>query len=193
MQIRRLTTTTTSTSVQSEHCTDFIRMRTVPPWRQHRDLNLCHDLSHYLFQTCLIYNSAPHTASHPTTARSFIVLVTPFPLCHQSSDHIELLSHRDSKLCHGSQSKAAGWGTHRIRFLFRCTTRTQLCCFNSVSPSGAPADVTTSVFQFGIVRKLHTHFLHVAILSGPLFVEGHVDAIVTPELGFVQVSSHRHL
>ena len=34
-------------------------MRTSPPWRQHRDLKLCHDLSHYMLQTCLIRNSAP--------------------------------------------------------------------------------------------------------------------------------------
>ena len=37
------------------------------------------------------------------------------------------------------------------------------------------------------VRKLHKHFLRVAILSGPLFVEGHVDPIVTPEVAYVQV------
>ena len=36
-------------------------------------------------------------------------------------------------------------------------------------------------------QKLHKHFLHVAILSGPLVVEGHVDAIVTLEPGFEQV------
>ena len=192
MQIRRLTTTTTSTSVQSEHCTVFLQMRTAPPWLQHRDLNLCHDLSHYLFQTCLIHNSAPHTASHPTTARSFIVLVTPFPLCHH---HQTTLSFSPivtrSFVTVPNRRRLDGDPPHP--FLFRCTTRTQLCCFNSVSPSAAPADLTTSVFQFVIVRKLHTHFLHVAILSGPLFVEGHVDIIVTPELGFVQVSSHRHL
>ena len=35
------------------------------------------------------------------------------------------------------------------------------------------------------VRKLHKRLLHVANFSGP--VEVHVDAIVTPELGFVQV------
>ena len=54
-------------------------MRTSPPWIQHRELNLCHDLSHYSLQTCPIHNSA----LHPTNARSFIVLVTPFRLCHR--------------------------------------------------------------------------------------------------------------
>ena len=117
-----------------------------------------------------------------------------FPTVSPSSDHIELVSHRDSMLCHGSQSKTAGWGptasdywAHFHECLFWWTNRFQLCCLNSVSPSAAPADLTIPVFQLGIVRKPHKHSLHIAILSGPLFVEGHVDAIVTPELGFVQV------
>ena len=129
------TTTTTSTSVQSEHCTDFKHMRTSPPRLQHRDLNLCHDLGHYSFQSCLIHNSA--TQFH--RSRDTFSTVSPPP------DHIELLSHRDSRLCHGSQSKTAGWGPTASddwaqfhEFLFRCTTRIQLCCFNSVSPSAAP-------------------------------------------------------
>ena len=95
MQIRWLTTTTTSTSVQSEQCTDFTHMRTSPPWLQHRDLKLCQEPSLHSLQTCLIRNSAPLR----TNARSFIVLVTPFRLS-PPSDHIKL-PHRDSRLCHG--------------------------------------------------------------------------------------------
>ena len=68
--------------MQSEQCTDSFHMRTSPPWLQHRDLNLFHDLNHYLFQTCFIHNFVPHTACHPTNARNFIALVTFVPLCH---------------------------------------------------------------------------------------------------------------
>ena len=49
-------------------------MRTFPPWPQHRDLQLYHDRSHYLLQTCLTQSAA----TLPTNVRSFIVLVTPF-------------------------------------------------------------------------------------------------------------------
>ena len=65
-------------------------MRTSPPWIQHRDLNLCS------LQTCLIRNSAPQ----PTNACSFIILATPFPLCHHHHTTLSFL-HRDSRLCHG--------------------------------------------------------------------------------------------
>ena len=64
---------------------------------------------------------------------------------------------------------------------------------NSTSfPCGAHNSYPALLIPFGIsfvsVRKLHKHNLHVAILTGPLFVEGLlVNAIVTPELGFVQI------
>ena len=78
--------------------------------------------------------------------------------------------------------------THRIRLL-SSILRVSLLARNSVSPSAAPADLTTPVFQFVSVEKLHEHSLHVATLSGPLFAEGlSVDVIVTPELG---LKSHK--
>ena len=92
MRIHRPTTTTAQHLCRVNSVLTFTHMWTSPPWLQHRDLNLCHDLSHHLFQTCLIHNSAPHTAPHPTNARNFIVLVTPFSIVSPSSNHIELLS-----------------------------------------------------------------------------------------------------
>ena len=178
MQIRELTTTTTLTSVRSEQYIYFIHTRTSPPWLQHRGLNLCHDLSHYLFQTCLVHNSALHTAPHPTNARDTFSTVSP------SSDHIELLRHRDSRLCHGSQSKTAGWGPTtsdcRAQFhevLFRCTTRIMLCCLN-----------------FGIRDRQKTsqalssrrHPLWSVLRRGP----GGCDRDST---AWISTSSHRHL
>ena len=56
-------------------------------------------------------------------------------------------------------------GTHRIRLL-SSTLRVSLLARNSVSPSAAPADLTTPVFQFVSVEKLHKHSLHVAIRGG---------------------------
>ena len=85
-------------------CTDFIHKRTSPPWIQHRDLSLWHDLSHYLTQTCLRRTSASVTAFQPMNSRSFVVPVTPCPLCHHHQTTIELLLHRDSRLGYCAQS-----------------------------------------------------------------------------------------
>ena len=153
-------------------------MRTSPPWLQHRDLNICHDVSHYPLQTCLIHNSAPH----PTNARSFVVLVTS-PLCHHHQTTLRSLS-RFQSVPIGN-----GWmGTHRIRF--SSISRGSLSARNSHSFLQA-FDLFSRLIQLGIpavsIRKLPKHLLHVAILSGPLFVEGLVDAIAIPKLGCVQV------
>ena len=117
----------TSTSVQSKQDVDFVHTRTSPPWIQHRDLKLCHD---DLFQTCLI-----HSAPHPTNARSFIVLVTPFPLCHHHQTTLTF-PHRESWLCHGPNGSLL---------------RTRLCSIPRVSlPAYATRKKQAFLVQLGI-------------------------------------------
>ena len=105
-------------------------------------------------------------------SRSLIVPATPSPLCHHHQTPLELPLHRDSRPCHGSNRRRLdGDPPHPTElestsFLFRCA---QLVY------------ISNSVFQSRAT-------LHAVILSGPLFTEGlSVDAIVTPELGSVQV------
>ena len=119
----------------------------VPATASACDLKLCHDLSHHLLQPCLNRNSAPH----PTNSRSFIVLVAPLRLCHRHHTTVGFLLHRDSRLCHGLNRRRLD-GTHRIRLL-SSILRVSLVARNSVSPSAAPADLTTLVFQFVSVEN----------------------------------------
>ena len=158
--------------IYAEENRDFVHVRTSPPWLHNRDLNLCHDLSHYSLQTCLIRNSAPH----PTNTRSFIVLVTHFPLCHH---HQITLSFPIVTRGFVAVPIEDGWmGTHCIR----------LCSIPRV-PLLARNSNTALLIQLGIpivsVRKLHKHSLHVEIFSCLS-----VDAIVIPDL---ETSSQRHL
>ena len=144
-------------------CINNIHMRTSPPWLQHRDLKLCHDLSHFLLRTCLIHNSAPH----PANARSFIVLVTPFPQCHHHQTTLSFSPIATRGFV--TVPIENGWmGTHSIRLLSP-VPRVSLSARTSVSPSAVPADLTTAEFQFVSVENFtSTHSLYVVILCGLL-------------------------
>ena len=112
----------------------------VPPWLQHRDLKLFHDPSRHLLQTCLLHNSAPHTVN----SRSFTVAVT-FQLCHQRRTTLSV----SSIVTRGFITiliEDGSMGTHRIRLL-SSIPRVSPSARNSVSPSAAPADLVTPVFQ----------------------------------------------
>ena len=102
------------------------------------------------------------------------------------SDHIELLSHRDSRLCHGfNRKRLNGDSPHPTEL-------------NSTSfSSGVRNSFSCLLFRLSIsivsVRKLHKHFLYVTLLPGPLFIEGrNASEIVIPELGFTQVTHSNH-
>ena len=156
---------------------------------QHRDLNLCHDLSHYLFQTCLIHNSAPHTASHLTLAVSSfawylfhcVTIIRP----HWASlpTWLEALSRFPIE---------DGWmETHRVRLL-SSIPRVSLPVHNSCTALLLPFNFTISCsswsYNFGIpIRDRQKTSQALSSRRHPLFVESHVDAIVTPELRFAPV------
>ena len=81
-------TLTTSTSVQSDQGADFKHMRTSLPWIQHRDLKLCHGLSHYLLPSNLSHSqlcTSSDERSQFHRSRDTISTVSP------PSDHVELL------------------------------------------------------------------------------------------------------
>ena len=159
-----------------------------PPWLKHPDLNPCHDLGHYLFKTCLIHNSAPHT-SHPTNARSFIVVVSPFPPCHHHQTTLSFFTIVTRIFVTvPNRRQLDGDPPHPTTELnstsFQRATRKQLYCFNLVSPSAAPIDLTTPVFQSGSSENFtlssRRHPLWPALRWGLS-----VDVTVTSELGFV--------
>ena len=133
--------------MQSDQCTNLKHIRTSSPWLQHRDSSLCHDLSHYLYQTCLINNSAPHTASNPTNARNFIVLVTPFPHCHHHRTTLSFFTIvTRGFVTVPNRPRLDGVPPHP-------TTELNSTSFSSGAQLVYSFAVSTLVFQFGIVRK----------------------------------------
>ena len=110
-----------------------------------------------------------------TNSRNFVVPVTLCSPCHHHHTTVGLLLRRDSRHRHDPNRRRVKGDPPRSTLLLNSTS---FPC-GLLIPFGIP---------FVSVRKLHKHNLHVTILTGPLFVEGLlVAAIVTPELGFVQI------